>query len=151
MKSRVYFVLGMLFVLSMGLYAQENDWTEDVAAARAKAKETGKYILINFSGSDWCGWCKKLNKEVFLQDDFLNYASKNLILLNADFPKFKKQHEKIKGQNETLLKTYGVRGFPTVIIVSPTGELAGQTGYRPGGAKKYAAHVQEIIDKYNES
>ena len=128
--------------------ASTDEWTDNLKEAQQQAKKLDRYLLINFSGSDWCSWCIKLDKEVFSQDAFQTYASDQLVLVVADFPRSKEQPEDLKAQNQDLAKKYGIRGFPTVIVLSPDGEVAAQTGYRPGGADDYVAHLKEIIRKH---
>jgi len=128
--------------------AANKEWTNNFKKASAQAKASGKYMLLDFSGSDWCGWCIKLEKEVFSKSEFKKFAAKSLVCVLLDFPRKKKQSSSLKQQNTALAKKYKVRGYPTVIILSPTGELAGTTGYQPGGPKAYIKHLQEIINKH---
>ena len=102
-------------------------------------------ILADFSGSDWCGWCIKLDKEVFSKKPFQEYAKKNVVLFLADFPSRKELPAKVKEQNEKLAKQYGVRGFPTVLLLDATGKILGRTGYQRGGPEAYVEHVQKLI------
>ena len=88
------------------------NWLTDLSVVQAKAKEEGKPILMDFTGSDWCGWCIKLKKEGFSRPAFVNYANEHLILMTVDFPKRKQQEESLKDQNNTLMDTYGVNVFP---------------------------------------
>lgn len=120
-------------------------WETDFEAASTQAKKTGKLMLLNFTGSDWCGWCIRLHKEVFSQPEFKAYASESLILVELDFPRGKEQDASIKAQNEALLQKYGIRGFPTILILSPEGELIEKTGYQRGGAAEYVKHLKELI------
>ena len=129
----------------------ELDWMTDFEAANARARESGKYLFMDFTGSDWCGWCIKLKKEVFSHEPFADFAEENLVLLELDFPKNKPQSDELKAQNEELAQRFGVRGFPTILIMSPEGKPVGQTGYRPGGAKAYVEHLQELIDEHASS
>ena len=85
------------------------------------------------------------------QKTFLKFADDNLVLLNLDFPKFKKQNSALKEQNEKLLKQYSVQGFPTVILLSPKGDIVDQTGYRRGGAEKYVSYLEEVIYNYENN
>lgn len=128
--------------------AEAADWETDFKKASSAARTSGKYILLDFSGSDWCGWCMKLEKEVFNKDDFKDFARENLVCVLVDFPRYKKQSEKLKQQNWELAKKYGIRGYPTIIILSPEGELVGMTGYLQGGSRMYAQHLKEIIVKH---
>lgn len=133
--------------ISVGAFASE-DWMTDFAKAKEKAKAENKYILIDFSGSDWCGWCMKLDKEVFSEKAFQTYAKDNLVLMLADFPRDKsKQSEEVRMQNEQMAKDFKVRGFPTVFILDPSGKTIAQTGYRDGGAEAYVEHIKEQISK----
>ena len=123
-------------------------WSTDFGKAQAWAKAEGKHILIDFSGSDWCVWCIKLDKEVFSQKAFTAYAKDNLVLVLADFPRDKsKQSEKLQKQNAALAKKYNVGGFPTVFIMDPEGQLVAKTGYRPGGPEAYIEYIKTVIIK----
>jgi thioredoxin-related protein len=129
---------------------QDLKWLTDYEKAQATAEEKGRYVLLDFSGSDWCGWCVRLDKEVFSKPAFAAFAEKNLVPVLLDFPKRKRQSAEQKKQNVTLLRKYGVRGFPTIILLSPKGEFVAQTGYRPGGAERYVAHLAELIEAYEK-
>ena len=131
--------------LSAGAFAADG-WMTDFEKAKAKAKADNKHILIDFSGSDWCGWCIKLDKEVFSQQAFKDYAEDNLVLVLADFPRDKsKLSEEVQKQNDKLAKEFAVRGFPTVFILSPEGETVAKTGYQDGGPEKYVEHIKNLI------
>ncbi|NNJ71089.1 MAG: thioredoxin family protein [Kiritimatiellales bacterium] len=138
-------VLLMTAVLAGGVFAAEG-WETDFDKAKAKAKAENKHILIDFSGSDWCGWCIKLDKEVFQKQDFKDYAKEKLVLMLADFPRDKSgQSKALQKQNESLSKEFNVRGFPTVFILGPDGKTVGKTGYQAGGPKAYVEHIKKII------
>jgi len=123
-----------------------NSWMTDFQAAQEKAVEEEKPMLLDFTGSDWCGWCIKLKKEVFSKEAFQTYAAENLILVELDFPRNKPQSDELKAQNQALAEKYGIRGFPTIILLSPEGEVIGQTGYRRGGPEAYVEHLQELLN-----
>lgn len=127
---------------------QDDIWATDYAAAAKQAADSGKYMLVNFSGSDWCGWCIRLDKEVFSQKAFHDYATASLVPVLLDFPRDKAQSDAVKKQNEDLQQKYGVQGYPTVLILSSKGDLVAQTGYQPGGADAYVAHIKELIATY---
>lgn len=128
-----------------GAYASEG-WETDFAKASAKAKAEGKHILIDFSGSDWCGWCVKLDKEVFSQAAFKDYAKENLVLVLADFPHDKsKQSAELQKQNNELKDKFGIRGFPTVFILNPEGKTVNKTGYQAGGPEAYVEYIKKVI------
>ena len=146
---RRYLFMGIAgIIMMMALNVEAKNWETDFQKASASAKESGKYLLLDFSGSDWCGWCIKLEKEVFKKSVFKKYAKDNLVCVLLDFPKNKKQSKKLKKQNAELAKTYGIRGYPTVIVLSPDGELVDKTGYKKGGPKVYVKHLIEIIAKH---
>jgi thioredoxin-related protein len=140
-------VLGSLMVVHAGA---ANLWKTDFAEASAAAKESNRYLLLDFSGSDWCGWCMKLDKEVFSQSVFREYAAANLVCVLLDFPRGHELKKSLKEQNEAMAKKYGVRGFPTVLILSPSGELVRSTGYQEGGAERYVEHLKGIIDPHRQ-
>jgi thioredoxin-related protein len=130
--------------------AAGEDWKTDFDAAMKKAKEDGKYVLVDFSGSDWCGWCIRLDREVFAKKEFKAYAKESLVLVLLDFPRRKAQSAEMKKQNRALLQKYGVRGFPTVLLLSPKGEIVLRTGYRRGGPEKYVEHLKDAIEKHKK-
>lgn len=125
-------------------------WEVSLEKARVQSVKTGKPILANFTGSDWCGWCIKLKKSVFVTDEFKQWAEKNVILLELDFPKRVAVPAEIKKQNSELAQAFGVRGYPTVWIFkftedSGTGEtkIAGlaKTGYM-ANAKSWIKDIE---------
>lgn len=121
------------------------EWITDYDQAIKLAKETDKNILVNFTGSDWCIWCKRLMKEVFTEKAFIDYASTNLILLKLDFPKAIPQTAEEKMHNETLARQFSIQGFPTIIILDKDGKEIARTGYQEGGPEKYVDHLKSII------
>jgi protein disulfide-isomerase len=134
--------LGLFFSVFAG-----DGWLTDFEAAKTKAAAENKAMLLDFTGSDWCGWCIKLDKEVFSKQAFQDYAASNLVLVELDFPRSKEQSAEVKAQNEALAKRYNIRGFPTILILSSDGELVEKTGYQRGGAAAYVEHLKEIIEK----
>lgn len=120
-------------------------WETDYEVALKRAADEKKVILADFTGSDWCGWCIKLKKEVFDQDEFKEYAKKNLIMLELDFPQQKKLPSKEKEQNEKLSKEFKVDGFPTVVLLNAKGKEIARTGYQKGGPEKYIEHLKGLI------
>lgn len=134
-------LLGLHLTLSAG-----DGWLTDFEAAQAKAVEEQKPLLLDFTGSDWCGWCIRLKEEVFSKQAFKDYAADSLVLVELDFPRGKKQTPELKAQNEALAMKYRIRGFPTILLLSPEGELIEQTGYRRGGAEAYVDHIEGILE-----
>ena len=124
---------------------QAGIWQSDYDAALKQAAAENKYVLVEFSGSDWCGWCIKLDEEVFSKPEFIEYAKANLICVLLDFPRGKELPKAQKDANQALLEKFQVQGFPTVLIFNPQGRLVKQTGYRPDGAAKYVEFIKGVI------
>jgi protein disulfide-isomerase len=120
-------------------------WLTSLAEAKAEAAKRKVSILADFSGSDWCGWCIKLEKEVFSTEAFRKYASENLVLLLVDFPRTKPQSDEIKKQNNELAEKFGIEGFPTILLLDAGGALLGRTSYLPGGGDNYVMHLRKLL------
>ena len=140
----------LLFSTILGLatmvaaMAAEGEWSTDLTAAKAKAKEAGKHVLIDFTGSDWCPPCKALHKNVFTTDEFSKYAKENLILVELDFPNKKPQSAELKETNQKLAKQYKIEGYPTVILLDPSGkELMREVGYSGEKPAEYIAMIKK--------
>ena len=108
-KNLTIYILISIFMLYC-TRVEAVEWETDFKKALATAKTSGKYIMLDFSGSDWCGWCIKLEKEVFSQDAFKDFAEKNLVCVLVDFPRKKNQTGEQKQQNRDLATKYGIRG-----------------------------------------
>ena len=130
MKILAVGLLTGLTLLQAG--AEELKWTTDLPKAQAQAKAEKKLVLMDFTGSDWCGWCIKLHKEVFSQQEFADYAKKNLVLVEVDFPRAKEQSAALKKANQALQEKYKIEGFPTIIVLDGEGKKLGELGYEPG-------------------
>jgi protein disulfide-isomerase len=139
-------ILGLLVCgITLGALAAEKlTWLTSVPEAQAQAKTGDKLVLLDFTGSDWCGWCIKLNKEVFSKPEFAEYAAKNLVLVEVDFPHNKPQSEALKAANHALEEKYKVEGYPTIIILNSSGKKVGELGYQPGGPKAFIAALQNF-------
>lgn len=128
--------------------AGEAVWLHDFEAAKKQAEAEEKPIFINFTGSDWCGWCIRLEKEVFAKEEFKKYASENLVLVEIDFPKKKEQSAELKAQNKALDKAFEIQGYPTLFLLDADGKkLSDDIGYREGGPVAYVAHLKELLEK----
>lgn len=114
--------------------AADLTWLTDVPKAEAQAKDENKLVLMDFTGSDWCGWCKKLDADTFSKPEFSDYAQKNLVLVQLDYPAHKQQSDELKTANAALAKKYNIQGYPTLIALKPDGTvLWTQVGYLEGG------------------
>lgn len=122
-------------------------WSDDYAASLAEAKKNDKMVLLDFTGSDWCGWCIKIDKEIFSKSEFKDYAKKNLELVELDFPRGKTLPAKVKAQNEKLAQEYGIQGFPTIVVLNSSGKKVGELGYMPGGPKAFIAELDKLKNK----
>ncbi|MFL5729482.1 MAG: thioredoxin family protein, partial [Cytophagaceae bacterium] len=125
--KKAYFLL-LLLPLGSFIYFMDfsDSWPNNFEAAQRESKVSGEPILLYFSGSDWCGTCMQLKKQVLDSETFQNYASENLILMQADFPRQKKNQlsNELKKQNETLAEKYNSNGiFPRLLLLSPDGKV----------------------------
>lgn len=143
MKKTFLLTLALSLFLALPSFAQS--WETDYAAAVEKAKKENKTVLLNFTGSDWCGWCMKLSREVFSQEAFIDYANENLILVTLDFPRRKQLSEAEKAQNQKLAAKHAIRGYPTILLLDANEEVLLTTGYQRGGAEAYVAHLKAAI------
>lgn len=151
MKKIVLIVL-LLSSLST-INAQEITWHTDMAKATELSIKQKKPLLLFFTGSDWCGWCIRLQKEVLKTDEFAKWAKDNVVLVELDFPRRTPQDEAIKKQNFELQNMFQVRGYPTIWFVSPEKKDAkinlngiGNTGYVAGGPEKWLAAANGILN-----
>lgn len=101
-------------------------WHTDVMKANEISKSTNKPIFAFFTGSDWCGWCKKLQADVFSKAEFIEWAEKNVVLLELDFPRRKTLSPELQQQNNSLQQTFQVRGYPTIWIFNLNKSADGQ-------------------------
>ena len=123
--------------------AAETTWLTDLPKAQAQAKAENKIVLIDFTGSDWCGWCIKFKKEVLDTPEFQEYAAKNVVLVELDYPHKKDQSADVKKANADLKKQYDVKGFPTLVVLDKNGkEIGRQRGYSKGGAKAFIEKLE---------
>lgn len=127
-----------------------SDWQTDYDQALANAHAAKKCVLLDFTGSDWCGPCIEMNKAVFSQPAFLKFAKEHLVLVEVDYPRLKKQPDKVKKQNEVLLHQYHVdsSGYPTVVLLDPDGQILGQLeGYGGETPSDIIAWVEKLCAK----
>jgi thioredoxin-related protein len=124
-------ILSVLLMLSLAAPT----WLTDFESGKTEAAKSNKLIVLNFSGSDWCGPCIRLKKEIFSSDVFANYASEKLVLVNADFPRYKKNalpKDQVK-ENEALAEKYNKEGrFPFTVLLDANGKVLKQWDGLPG-------------------
>jgi thioredoxin-related protein len=131
--------------LTASLARADSGWLSDYKRAQQEAKAGNKFILLNFTGSDWCPWCKKFSKEILSQSQFKDYAKENLVLMEVDFPREKLQSAELKRQNQDLAQQYQVEGFPTIVVLGGDGQKLWQyDGYFPDGPAAFIAQLEKL-------
>jgi thioredoxin-related protein len=149
MKIRSFSSLLIAFSFGASM-ACATEWQTDYEQALATAKARNKCVLLDFTGSDWCGPCIQMNKTVFSKAAFLDFAEKNLVLVEVDYPRRKHLPDKVTKQNERLSHQYGIdnSGFPTVILLNPDGKILGQLeGYGGERPADIIAWVEKLRGK----
>lgn len=132
--------------VTASLAADEN-WMIDFEAAKEKAAKENKSLLIDFTGSDWCGWCIKLKKEVFQHDEFNKGVADDFVLVELDYPRDKsKMSPETLAQNEKLKDEYAIRGYPTILLADAKGRPFAKTGYQAGGPAKYVESLGALLE-----
>jgi len=143
---QLFLLAGLLTVARAG--DGHAGWLTDLNAAKEAAKKDGKAILMDFTGSDWCGYCIKLKKAVFDTAEFAKFAEKNLVLVEVDFPRSKKQSKELKRANLALNDQYNIEGYPTIVVLDAAGkELGRMEGYEGENAAEYIKKLQALIAK----
>ncbi|MEP4077432.1 thioredoxin family protein [Haloferula sp.] len=139
-------ITALAATLSLGTaFAGGEGWINDFEAAKKQAADEKKDLLIDFTGSDWCGWCIKLNDEVFKHDEFKTGVKDKYVLVELDFPQDKsKVSEETQKQNADLQQKYAVQGFPTILLADAEGKPFAKTGYQKGGPEAYLTHLGEL-------
>ena len=136
-------LLSALLLAASTVFAADG-WQTNYKTALEQAAKENKSVLLDFTGSDWCGWCIKLTKETFSQPEFKAFAKKNLILVELDFPNGKTQPAEERVQNTELQLKFGVQGFPTLVLLNSQGkESARNVGYLAGGPQAFIAWVEK--------
>ena len=138
--------LTLLALGTQGVFAKPG-WIEDFDKGLAQAKTEKKIALADFTGSDWCVWCQRLDKEIFSKPEFKDYAKTNLVLVEVDFPQTKPLPKAKQEQHEKLAKEYKIEGFPTVVVFDAEGKKIGQLGYVEGGPAAFIKELEAITKK----
>ena len=142
---RLFLVAVAVSLAFASLTRAESDWLHDWNKAQEEAKANHKLLFLNFTGSDWCGWCIKLDKDVFSQPKFKDYAHDNLVLVELDFPRRKSQPTEERKQNMELAQQYDVLGFPTIVVLNSNGQKVWKfDGYFPGGPEAFIEQLQKL-------
>ena len=147
--------LQLTVLLAFGLLAPacvraESTWITDLKKAQEEAKASHKLLFLNFTGSDWCGYCIQLDRAILSKPEFKEYADKNLILAEIDFPrrggpKWNAQSIELKKQNEQLGAKYQIEGFPTLVVLNGDGKTVWRyDGYYPGGVAAFLAELDKV-------
>ena len=146
----------VLIAFSLNGFAQQKElvWHTDVNKAINVSVKTGKPLSFFFTGSDWCGWCKRLVKEVFVKPEFATWATENIVLVELDFPRRTKLSDELQKQNRELQQMFGVRGYPTIWFINPEKQeeskinfaKLGSQGYVAGGPSAWIAGANKIIN-----
>ena len=135
--------VSLISALSVSARAEET-WQTDLKKAQEQAKSTNKLVFLDFTGSDWCGYCIRLNRDILSQPMFKTYANKNLVLVEIDFPRSKPQSVDLRKQNQELAMQYHIEGFPTIIVLNGAGHKVWQyEGYFPGGPDAFIAELEK--------
>lgn len=149
MKKTIFLLL--LFFTGF-VNAQELVWHTDAQKAIEISNKTKKPLMLFFTGSDWCGWCIRLQKEVFVQPEFKKWANENVVLLELDFPKRTRLEDKLLNQNAQIQQAFQVRGYPTVWFTNADDDSGkinfspiGSTGYVAGGSEKWIESAKTIL------
>ncbi len=144
----------LLVMGSFAVEAQELTWHTDMNKAMDVSKKTKKPLFLFFTGSDWCGWCIRLQKEVFKTPEFEKWAKDNVVLVELDFPKRKTLTPELQKQNMELQQTFQVMGYPTVWLVNGSKkdnkfnfDKLGSTGYLAGGPTVWLDNANKILKK----
>lgn len=124
-------------------------WLTDMAKARTEAQQSQRYILLNFSGSDWCVPCIRMEKEVFHTPVFEGFSAAHLVLVNADFPRLRKNQlsKEQTARNEALAEQYNPEGrFPLTLLLDASGNVIRTwEGFPPAGAQKFISDLNTAI------
>lgn len=132
------------FLACNSLAKADSEWLTNHKEALEIAAKENRPILVDFTGSDWCMWCVKLQKDIFSKKDWQSFAKENVVLLKLDFPNSKPQSAELKAQNAGLQKKFGVNGFPTLVLLDSKGkELARNEGYLQGGPQALISWIQQ--------
>jgi thioredoxin-related protein len=151
-KMKKIFLIALFLVGAFATQAQELKWYTDVREAITVSNKEQKPLLLFFTGSDWCGWCIRLQNEVLKTPEFKKWATDNVVLVELDYPRRTAQTPELKSQNNELQQAFGIQGFPTVFFTSAESKDGkvnfkglGQTGYVAGGPSAWLTVAEGIV------
>ena len=149
---RKIFLIAFIALTSTIINAQDLVWETSINKAIERSNIEKKPMLLFFTGSDWCGWCIKLQNEVFRTPEFTTWAKQNVILVDLDFPRRTPQADDLKAQNNSLQQTFGIQGFPSIRIVNAglkegkvNFEMLGGLGYMAGGPTVWLQSANDVL------
>ena len=128
--------------------ASKLNWMTNYEEALNRAKTEKKNLLLFFTGSDWCGWCYKLDSEVLSTIDFSDMVGDKFVFVLIDFPLKSSLDPKQVAQNKELQKKFNIKGFPTIVLLDSQQEQIGTVGYRPGGPKAYSEYLMKMVEDF---
>ena len=140
-------VLFFLIFISSSLCEASIEWLDDFELAKQKASQSGKFILANFTGSDWCSYCIRAEEEIFSKPILEEFVADKFIPLKIDFPKKTKLSKDKESINNALANRYAVNSFPTHLILDAEGEILAKTGYIRGGAESWISVCEVVLNK----
>ena len=144
-KNLAIAILVALGLLSAVSARADSAWSTDLKKAQEEAKANHKLLLLDFTGSDWCGYCFQLDKAILSQQQFKDYADKNLVLVEIDFPRRKAQSVEVQRQNQELAEHYQIEGFPTLVVLNGDGKTVWRyEGLYTGGIAAFLAELDKI-------
>lgn len=136
-------VFALFFVVSTAL--ADPDWQTNYKKAQEEAKQSNRLLLVDFTGSDWCGYCILLDRQILSQPEFKDYAKKNLVLLEIDFPRAKPLPVDTRKQNQELAQQYQIEGFPTIVVLNGDGKTVWRyDGYFSEGPAAFIAELEKL-------
>lgn len=140
-------LLAMMFCAVFAVSAEETKWETNFEVAKKLSKESKKPLLVLFTGSDWCRWCKKLEKNILSTEKFKEFAKDKVVFLYLDFPDKKKMPLNERMQNRKLAEKYNVEGYPSLLVISPTGKTGKAFGIDSSSWETFSKKVNEEIEK----
>jgi protein disulfide-isomerase len=143
---RIAAACAALFVLPAPGFA-DSGWIEDFDQGLAKAKAENKPALVDFTGSDWCIWCKRLDQEIFSQAKFKDFVKDKYVLIKIDFPQTKPLPQAKLEAHQKLAEKYQVQGFPSVLLMDGEGKVQAQLGHMEGGPDAFIAELEKSARK----